>query len=191
MLGIPGKIRPEAGLGPPWLAVVIGKIHFRSVTQMQERTMHTFHQLTAADGAWMSGMLDVFAEAFEDPEIYAARRPSAAYLQRLLGGDSFIGLVARAGEQVIGGLAAYVLQKFEQERAEIYIYDLAVMAAHRRQGVATGLIRRLQEIGAERGAWVVFVQADPPDTPAIRLYEKLGVREEVLHFDIPVRRPPH
>lgn len=156
-----------------------------------DSSMTTIHRLTAAADAWMAGLLDVFAEAFEDPESYAACRPSAAYLQRLLAGDSFIGLVACVGDQVIGGLAAYVLEKFEQERAEIYIYDLAVAAAHRRQGVATALIRRLQEIGAERGAWVIFVQADPPDAPAIRLYEKLGVREEVLHFDIPVRRPSH
>jgi hypothetical protein len=55
--------------------------------------------------------------------------------------------------------------------------------------VATRLIRRLQQIGAERGAWVVFVQADPQDAPAIGLYEKLGAREEVLHFDIPVPPP--
>ena len=151
--------------------------------------MHTIHQLTASDDAWMAGMLDVFAQAFEDPDSYAARRPSPGYLQRLLAGDGFIGLVAREADQVIGGLAAYVLQKFEQERAEVYIYDLAVIESHRRQGVATALIRRLQEIGAERGAWVIFVQADPPDAPAIGLYEKLGVREEVLHFDIPVRRP--
>ena len=151
--------------------------------------MHTIHQVTASDGGWMAGMLDVFAEAFEDSESYADRRPSAEYLERLLASDGFIALVARAGGQVIGGLAAYVLQKFEQERAEIYIYDLAVLSAHRRQGVATALIRLLQEIGAERGAWVVFVQADPPDAPAVRLYEKLGVREEVLHFDIPVQRP--
>lgn len=150
--------------------------------------MHTIHQLTPGDGAWMAGMLDVFAQAFEDPESYAGRRPSAHYLQRLLAGDGFVGLVAKVDDQVVGGLAAYVLQKFEQERAEIYIYDLAVLPDYRRQGVATDLIRRLQTIGAERGAWVIFVQADPPDTPAIRLYEKLGVREEVLHFDIPVQR---
>jgi aminoglycoside 3-N-acetyltransferase I len=33
---------------------------------------------------------------------------------------------------------------------------------------------------------VVYVQADRGDAPAIALYQKLGVREEVLHFDIPV-----
>jgi aminoglycoside 3-N-acetyltransferase I len=36
---------------------------------------------------------------------------------------------------------------------------------------------------------VIFVQADqePEDQPAIELYTKLGVREDVLHFDIAVR----
>jgi aminoglycoside 3-N-acetyltransferase I len=31
-----------------------------------------------------------------------------------------------------------------------------------------------------------YVQADQGDNPAIALYTKLGVREDVLHFDIPV-----
>ncbi|MGH8168420.1 MAG: GNAT family N-acetyltransferase, partial [Woeseiaceae bacterium] len=81
-------------------------------------------------------------------------------------------------------LAAYELIKFEQERSEIYIYDLAVAAAHRRQGIATALITELGKIAAARGAYVVFVQADLGDTPAINLYTKLGTREDVLHFDI-------
>jgi aminoglycoside 3-N-acetyltransferase I len=36
------------------------------------------------------------------------------------------------------------------------------------------------------GAWVVYVQADYGDEPAIALYTKLGVREDVMHFDIDV-----
>ena len=55
---------------------------------------------------------------------------------------------------------------------------------HRRQGVATALIQRLREIAAERGAWVLYVQADYGDDPAIALYTKLGRREDVMHFDI-------
>jgi len=88
---------------------------------------------------------------------------------------------------VVGGLVAYQLRKFEQERSEIYIYDLAVAEEHRRQGIATALIRELQRIAAERGAYVIFVQADYGDPPAVALYTKLGIREEVLHFDIPVQ----
>jgi aminoglycoside 3-N-acetyltransferase I len=51
--------------------------------------------------------------------------------------------------------------------------------------VATAVIGRLQAIAAERGASVIYVQADHGDDPAIALYESLGEREEVLHFDIP------
>lgn len=88
----------------------------------------------------------------------------------------------------LGGLAAYELRKFEQERSEIYIYDLAVAAAHRRQGIATALIAALARYAAACGARVLFVQADREDAPAIALYAKLGAREDVLHFDIPARR---
>ena len=86
--------------------------------------------------------------------------------------------------QVVGGIAAYELKKFEQQRSEIYIYDLAVAEAHRRRGIATALIQALRRIAAGRGAYVIFVQADIGDEPAIALYSKLGIREDVLHFDI-------
>ncbi len=33
---------------------------------------------------------------------------------------------------------------------------------------------------------MVYVQANLADVPAIALYEKFGVREDVLHFDIAV-----
>ena len=52
---------------------------------------------------------------------------------------------------------------------------------------AVAMIRELQRISDARGAWVVFVQADPGDAPAVALYSGLGEREEVLHFDLRVR----
>lgn len=64
-------------------------------------------------------------QAFDDEDTYGRGRPSAAYFQRLLGGDSFIALVALVGTEAVGGLAAYDVHEFEQERSEIYIYDLA------------------------------------------------------------------
>ena len=104
------------------------------------------------------------------------------------GSDYFIALAALKNGDVVGGIAAYELKKFEQERGEIYIYDLAVAAAYRRKGVATALIEKLKQLAVARGAWVIFVQADTAieDEPAIALYTQLGVREDVLHFDIPL-----
>ena len=134
----------------------------------------------------MEDILATFGKAFGDVKTYSGNRPSAAYLKRLLGSDYFIALVALQDSEVVGGLAAYELMKFEQERSEIYIYDLAVAATHRRRGIATALIQELKKIAEVRGAYVVFVQADIGDEPAIALYTKLGVREDVLHFDIAV-----
>lgn len=87
--------------------------------------------------------------------------------------------------------SSYELDKFEKARREFYIYDLAVGAEHqRRGGVATALIGHLRGIAAQRGACVIYVQAEYGDDPAVALYEKLGAREEVLHFDIQVEPKP-
>lgn len=143
-------------------------------------------RLTASDLTLMEGVLDVFADAFEDDEAYRRARPGRAYMTTLLADPGFIALAARKDGAVVGALAAYVLRKFERERSEVYIYDLAVAAAHRRQGIATALIEALKPIARKAGASVIFVQADPGDDPAIALYTGLGVREDVHHFDIPV-----
>ena len=133
-------------------------------------------------------MLATFGEAFSDLDTYTNLQPSTDYMRQLLETDYFIALVASLNNQVIGGAAAYELKKFEQERSEIYIYDLAVAAENRRNGIATALIQALKKVAATHGAYVIFVQADTSaeDQPAIALYNKLGTREEVFHFDIPV-----
>ena len=65
--------------------------------------------------------------------------------------------------------------------------DLAVAETHRRQGIATALIEALREEDGRRGAWVNLTCRPTQATiPAIELYTKMGVREDVLHFDIPV-----
>ncbi len=148
----------------------------------------TILRISQDNAELMDGLLDLFATEFDDADSYSTKRPSPAYLRRLLGKETFIALVAVEGDRVVGGLAAYVLEKFEQERSEVYIYDLAVAEAFRRRGIATGLIASLQQTSAEMGAYVVMVQADLVDEPAVALYTKLGVREDVLHFDIVV--PP-
>lgn len=145
-------------------------------------------QLAADDISQMEALLATFGAAFNDAENYTLHRPSADYLRRLLGGDSFIALAALKNGEVVGGIAAYELKKFEQERSEIYIYDLAVLQAHRREGIATALIETLKKIALARGVYAIFVQADTSieDEPAIALYSKMGTRLEVLHFDIAV-----
>jgi aminoglycoside 3-N-acetyltransferase I len=148
-----------------------------------------YRVLGPGDLPLMYDLLWLFGRAFEDPDHYESAQPDAAYLGGLLGSPTFIAVAALHGGRVVGGLAAYVLPKFEQARSEVYIYDLAVDEPFRRRGVATGLIDTLRGVAGERGAWVIYVQADPQDAPAVALYSKLGTREDVLHFDIPPDRP--
>ena len=134
----------------------------------------------------MRSVLALFAEVFEDDGSYLGAQPAEAYLRSLLADEKIVVLVAEDDGAVVGALAGYELVKFEQERSEFYIYDLGVLGTHRRRGVATALIDALKPIARERGGWVIFVQADHGDDPAIALYNKLGTEESVLHFDIAV-----
>ena len=152
---------------------------------MTNRPPFEIQTLSSADIGTMRQMLAMFGEAFDERETYTASQPSDGYLQDLLSSGTFVAVAATSGGKVIGGLAAYFLRKFEQARTEIYIYDLAVDEAFRGRGIATAMIEALKKLAAAKGAWVIYVQADHGDDAAIALYTQLGVREDVLHFDIP------
>jgi aminoglycoside 3-N-acetyltransferase I len=147
---------------------------------------YSYRQLTASDVSLLKDLLRVFGEAFDDRQTYEGAIPNDAYLRSFLARSYVIVLVAMVADEVVGGLVGYELEKFERDRREIYIYDLAVAAAHRRRHVATELILKLKQIARSRGAYVIYVQADRGDIPAIRLYESLGRREDVYHFDLQV-----
>ena len=147
---------------------------------------YAIRQLAGPDVAVLKRLLRTFGDAFGEPDTYQGAVPSDDYLRTLLEKPTFVALAALDGEEVVGGLVAYVLDKFERQRSEVYVYDLAVAEAHRRQGIARRLIEALKPIARARGAWVIYVQADRGDAAAIALYESLGTREDVHHFDIPL-----
>ena len=151
---------------------------------MNKDNRYRIEKLSPQDITMMRSMLDLFGEVFQEKDTYCQNQPNDSYLESLLNQDYFIAIVAIASNQIVGGLVAYELQKFEQKRSEIYIYDLAVHEAFRRRGIATSLINEVKNEAIKRGAYVIFVQADYGDEPAIQLYNKLGIKENVLHFDI-------
>jgi len=146
-------------------------------------------RLSPGDDTRFAEWLTLFGRVFDEPDTYTAAMPSAGYRDRLLADSNFIALAALEDGKLVGALAAYVLVKYEQERSEIYIYDLAVDEARRREGLGEALVNETRRIAHDIGAWVVYVQADYVDPPAVALYTKLGAREEVLHFDMaPLKR---
>lgn len=133
----------------------------------------------------------MFAQAFDDPESYTSTPPCDDWAAAWLDNPNHIALLAKADDEPVGALAAYVLPKFEQARCEIYIYDIAVPEKARRQGVATALIEATRNIAREVGASTVFVQAELGDAPPTALYRKLACEEiTALHFDIAPHNQP-
>ena len=152
--------------------------------------MTEIRRLGPGDLSAMRDLNGLFADVFEMQREYLGAPPDDDYLRERLSDPTFIAIVACDRAQMIGGLCAYELRKFEQRRSEIYIYDLAVRAPWRRRGVATALIEDVRSLASACGAWTVFVQSDWGDEAPVALYSGFGAREDVHHFDIrPGPRP--
>jgi ribosomal protein S18 acetylase RimI-like enzyme len=147
----------------------------------QSANMNTkFYKLTANDLDVLTKQISLYEEVFEMKDF---KMPPPDYLQILLEKEHVIFYVALAGEEVIGGLTAYVLNSVYFAAAEIYIYDLAVKTAHQRKGIGTRLVAELKNHCAKLGHKEVFVQADLEDRHALDFYRKTGgLPENVIHF---------
>jgi aminoglycoside 3-N-acetyltransferase I len=111
----------------------------------------TLRRLSSEDIPLFRRLNALFGDAFADAETYGAEPPTDGYVEGLLSKEHVVALVALVGDEVVGGLVAYELDKFERMRREFYIYDLAVAAEHRRRRVATRLIEHLRKLAAQRG----------------------------------------
>lgn len=126
----------------------------------------------------MRALNTLFGDVFEDPDSYHSKPPADKYLSDFLLSGNTIVLVAKKDETIIGGIVAYILDKFEQQRKEVYLYDLAIASEHQRQGVGRRLMEKLKLVAKEVGAYVMFVQADEGDD-AVYFYESLGPDENL------------
>jgi aminoglycoside 3-N-acetyltransferase I len=129
-------------------------------------------------------LIDLFGEVFDDSQNYHSNRPTKEYLERFLADGAHIVLAAIMDGRVVGGLVAYVITKFEMERKEVFIYDLAVSGNYQRRGVGRSLMDKLKIVARDKGAYVIFVQADEGDE-AIKFYESLNpdVNLRTRNFD--------
>ena len=126
------------------------------------------------------GLVRLFEEVFEMEDFTL---PSPGYLQKLLEREELVVFVALSEGSVIGGLTAYILQRYYSENPLAYIYDLAVKAEFQRQGIGKQLVSAIMVYGQEVGWEEIFVQADNADQHALNFYRATGGNaEEVVHF---------
>lgn len=129
-------------------------------------------------------LIALMGDVFEEPETYHGAVPDDRWLALFLGNAEKIVVVASHGDEIVGGLVGYILDKFERRRREAYVYDLAVAPAHQRRGLGTRLMREALRQAQTQGCYHLFVQADGDDPDAIAFYETLRPHEaqDARHF---------
>lgn len=110
----------------------------------------------------------------------AEREPQVA----LLTDEATIFLAAFQGDEPIGFVFGYELPRHHGATSMLFIYDLEVNAACRRQGIATRLLTELERIARSRGITEGFVLTEPGNGAANALYASLGgERSEAVMWD--------
>lgn len=138
-------------------------------------------KLTKRDTDSFSELIKVFKETFEWENFSL---PTNIHLQRLLKKKSFLVFTAKLDQNIIGGLTAHVLERYDLERPSAYIYDIAVLSKYQRKGIGKLLIETLNKYCEKKGFSEVFVQAETDDQQAVNFYRKTPNTSELqaTHF---------
>jgi aminoglycoside 3-N-acetyltransferase I len=112
----------------------------------------------------------VMAEVFGEPHSPL----SDSYLAALLARSDFWAFAASDSSRVVGGLTAHTLTMTRVEGAEVFLYDIAVVADHQRRGIGRALIQALRREALSQKISTVFVPVDDDDIEALQFYKALG-----------------
>ena len=84
-------------------------------------------------------------------------------------------LIAKAENQIIGGLTAYLLPGYQTKKSSIFIYDLGVATNFQRQGIGKKLLDSLLDYAKNHQIQDVFVDTELEDNEdALAFYQKTG-----------------
>lgn len=87
-------------------------------------------------------------------------------------------VVALAEGEVVGQVAAVLHRHADLRPVELYIDELAVAPAFRRQGVAQRMLDEMFELGRELGCAEAWVGTEADNLPATAFYESRQVAPE-------------
>jgi len=139
----------------------------------------TIQQIRPGDARRLIELRSVFAEAFEEPDVYDPSLFGLQDAEAFLENPTVLVWVALSEQgAVIGGLHGYLLPSMTSSGCELYIYNLAVAQSQRRKGIGAALLQTVFESGARLGVLSIFVQVHEEDEAAHRLYRKFSVRSD-------------
>ena len=108
------------------------------------------------------------ASLFDNP-------PDAVATKRFLTEPTHHLLIAFDGERAVGFVSG-VEVTHPDKGTELFLYELSVEEAARRQGVGRRLVEALEAIGRERGCYGMWVLTDDDNDAAMATYARAGGR---------------
>ncbi|MBP1805323.1 GNAT family N-acetyltransferase [Rubellimicrobium aerolatum] len=106
------------------------------------------------------------------PEDLARLHAAANDRDRPWAAAEFASLLAQPGTLLLGDDRAMILGRVVLDEAEVL--TVATDPAHRRRGLASALLARLESEAAARGATIAFLEVAEDNLPARALYEGRG-----------------
>ena len=99
-------------------------------------------------------------------------------------GDPLLALVLARVAGVVVGMASATVLLHPDKQPSLFINEVGVHEAYRRQGIATQLTQALIAIGRARGCKGVWIATESDNAPARALYQAMGGRltEEVVIY---------
>jgi ribosomal protein S18 acetylase RimI-like enzyme len=119
------------------------------------------HRITADNAERFAGLLAALAgEPPPPPEAWAL---ATAWV-----------LAAELDGQPAGAAVAAVIPKLDARRGFLFVDELSVLPAFRRQGVARALLAQVEQLARSLGFAGVRLLVRPENAPARQLYARLG-----------------
>jgi ribosomal protein S18 acetylase RimI-like enzyme len=94
-------------------------------------------------------------------------------------------LVAFEGRDAVGMLLAHELDRRHADERKMFLYEIDVLADHRRRGIGRGLMAAFAELCRNRGYVKAWVLTDEENEPAMAFYAACGgtrVRPDQVMF---------
>ena len=92
----------------------------------------------------------------------------------LLADERTLYLVAFERHEPVGYVFAHQLPRRHGDPSQLFIYDVEVNESLRRRGIATALMRELEQISREQGIRTGFVLTNSSNVAAMSFYGSLG-----------------
>jgi aminoglycoside 3-N-acetyltransferase I len=150
------------------------------------KRLNEISRLTKKSSKEFKELIKLFNDVFQEGNDLL---PSDSYLENLLTNPYLMVYVTTIDNEIVGGLTAYILPKYNAEKSELFIYDIAVKPEFQRRGIGRSLISKIKEDCVNIDIDEIFVAANEEDDYALDFYRATdGRAEKAIHFTYSLKR---